>query len=242
MSATGSADKTTPYVWWVVLALAVVVLGTAAGLLFSGVGDNVDVRAELARFCLTLTSALLITGGLSAHLTRRAARRSREEERARGLTASLRELKAAFETVQVVRLHLQAHPTPSTFMERLGEIIAARAHLHLVERDVHLLRSPVREHVQTMLDYLDGLRDFYRSSYGRLRHDAAVERGAWARLEGGGEEEVCPTPLADYGSEVVTAFLSDEAFRAGAFSTGYQAASTEIYRALGVERPAPQQA
>lgn len=193
------------------IALAIAILAFATWHLLQAAGPNVDIPFELAKATMSLISALVIAGLLSALLAWVAAGRSSREEPHQALTVDLQELKAAYERVQVARFYLQARTTARALVEQLPTFMEARALLHRVQRDRFVLGTEVEHQVQDMLDYITAIANEYRDHASRVVQASLEEEALMQHIRDGEPEAVGDGARLEPATfPRITAMLADE--------------------------------
>ncbi len=121
-----------------------------------------DVDAEVGKWLLTVTAALVLTGALSMVVKQIDQRRSERQ----AWHEILNDLVAANQKVVLARVRLQAHQSAKTYQEQLAEVMAARVEvrrlgaLDIVNRDTALGWQ-----ITKMREYLDALGQEYAAGY-----------------------------------------------------------------------------
>jgi hypothetical protein len=211
------------------LGAVLAVLSVLLFVLLARVDPGVDVALELAKAVLTLMTAVLITGVLSAVLGQRNTRQAALDERARVLATALQELKAGYENVQVARFYLSAHRTGRTFEEQIGRLTDARTRLHKVQRERFVLDTIVDEQVQRMLDYITEIANEYRANYLQIARDALAEKRVRDDVEEGRAEDLSAVPLLPGTTfPMLVEFVDDTMWRQGDFHQAYRSAKHQL--------------
>jgi hypothetical protein len=128
------------------LGLALCAVAALVGaLVLLNRSHTADVDAEVGKWLLTASAALVLTGALSMVVKQIDQRRSERQ----AWHEILNDLVAANQKLVLARVRLQAHQSAKTYQEQLAEVMAARVEvrrigaLDIVNRDRRAISGPL---------------------------------------------------------------------------------------------------
>jgi hypothetical protein len=213
------------------LALAAL-LAVSAVLFLSTADTGVDIGLEIGKTLLTLVSAVLVTGVLTFVLSQLSAREAVRREHERVLVDSLRELKTAYETIQIVRYFLAASPTALSLSQQIRVVLDARAQLHRVQRERLVRDSPADTAIDAMLTYLTQVAAEYKQEFHSITEMALQEEHARDVVRSGAGRLLPQPQLPPTAFTAVYAFIDESTWQEGEFNLNYLRAKRHLQSQL----------
>jgi hypothetical protein len=232
------------YSWFIIgFLLCAAVLTLALGFILLNRSHMVD--AEVGKWLLTVSAALVFTGGLAALANQIDQRRSERH----AWHEVLRDLGAVNQTIAMVRFRLLSNQSAQTYQEQLPELVRARLEIRriyameIVNEDKWL-----RPYITAMKEYVDDLGEECVTGHLRVARQQRLDE-AWltermkVASSGSGAPELpcelaCPTKawrlLTDQSQfPRLVALLDDGAFKIDAFRTNYKLAKGYVETKAG---------
>lgn len=224
---------------------AVVTFAVALTLL--NTSRTADVDAEVGKWLLTVTAALVFTGALSMVVKQLDERRS-DRQRWYGV---LNDLGDANHTIAMLRLYLVAEQSALTYMKQLAELVRARQELRRISAIDIVMKDPeLPEHINGMQKYLEALGQECEDGYLRVARQQRLDE-VWLTdqmkaasdkvASDSADAPVLPDGLAKptrawymlKGFPQLAALLDDHTFQISAFCIHYKLAKRRLEKLAG---------
>jgi hypothetical protein len=156
-------------IFWLLLSAVVTF---AVGLSLLNISQTADVDAEVGKWLLTVTAALVFTGALSMVVKQIDERRS-QQQRWYGV---LNDLGAANHTIAMLRLYLAAEQSALTYMEQLAELVRVRQELRRIcAIDIVMKDEVLPKHIKAMQKYLEAVGQECEGVYLRVARQQRLD-------------------------------------------------------------------
>jgi hypothetical protein len=229
-------------IFWLLLGAVVTF---AVGLSLLNISQTADVDAEVGKWLLTVTAALVFTGALSLVLKQIDERRG-ERQRWYGV---LNDLGAANHTIGMLRLYLAAEQSALTYMEQLAELVRARQELRRISTiDIVMADRQLLKHINAMQQYLEALGQECEVGYLHVARQQRLDE-VWLTDRMKAASESADAPVLPDGLAKPTkawdmltdkarfpqlaALLDDYAFQIDAFCIHYELAKRRLEKRAG---------
>jgi hypothetical protein len=234
-----------PYLKLSFVLLLGAVLTFAVALILLNRSHTVDADAEVGKWLLTVTAALVFTGALSM-VVKQIDQRRGERQAWYGV---LNDLGAANHTVAMVRLYLAAERSVLTYQRQLAEIVRARLELRRISViDIVIADSELQKDIDGMRKYLEELGDECEKGYLRVARQQRLDE-VWLTdqmkaVSDGADAPVLPGRLAEPTKAWdmlmdktqfprIAALLDEKVYRDDAFCLHYERAKQCLERHAG---------